>query len=295
MKTETTNLTSIALFGSVVRGDFDKYSDKDILLVGNKSLEINSLKNQLGKNKWSCASYTWDKLNYLKSQQSLFIQHLKKESWILHDHNENYKTFLSNYNPKSDYTKEYYNSNNLFKSLEYLNDNHYSNLWALDVLSVGFRNLAIFRLANEGIYEFSHKSIIQSLHKIGLINHEDIPLLLKLRVLKRLFRKKTLFVFPTQKETLQLIETVNKCFKIGLESKVLKSDDFSDKILSLVNKPNHFDNYQKIRSIEAYMIANKIHNERLDKIISNPQENLKAFANHSDEYFESLNSSSKTS
>ena len=68
-------LYSIAHFGSSLRNDFDKYSDKDLLIVAEDWATVNKLKANYQNQGWSVSTYTYSKLEYLSKQGNLFVKH----------------------------------------------------------------------------------------------------------------------------------------------------------------------------------------------------------------------------
>ena len=73
---------SIAIYGSSTRENFDQYSDKDILIVGESYKNIKTLKVEYENQGFSVSAYTYSKLNFMSLNGSLFIDHLVKESKI---------------------------------------------------------------------------------------------------------------------------------------------------------------------------------------------------------------------
>lgn len=67
---------SILIYGSSIRGNSDKYSDKDLLIVAEEYNVLNSLKDYYSQLGWSVSTYTYDKLNYLSINGYLFVKHL---------------------------------------------------------------------------------------------------------------------------------------------------------------------------------------------------------------------------
>src|SRR5664279_4351930 len=87
---------SIALFGSSLRDDFDKYSDKDLLLVADSYSTIKKLKNKYETKGFSVSFYTYSKLEFLSKKESLFIEHLKREAFLFVDNSNRLADLLRN-------------------------------------------------------------------------------------------------------------------------------------------------------------------------------------------------------
>lgn len=92
--------SGVAIFGSLVRGDYDFWSDRDILLVDDDPCSTVLLKARLEQAGWSCSHYTWDRLNKLSMSGSLFVQHLRQESVQLSDPHGRLSDLLSDFRPK---------------------------------------------------------------------------------------------------------------------------------------------------------------------------------------------------
>lgn len=76
----------------------------------------------------------------------------------------------------------------LFKALEEVPDSKIGRAWALDHLTVAFRNSAILLLANDGEYHFSFRQILNRLQKRGKITPDGLIAIQKLRSAKRAYR-----------------------------------------------------------------------------------------------------------
>ena len=92
---------SIAIYGSSLRQSFDMYSDKDLLIVSSSYKSLSKLKNKYEEQGYSVSTYTYKKLQYLSNKSSLFIQHLKVESKIIKDNNNQLSFILKNYIQKT--------------------------------------------------------------------------------------------------------------------------------------------------------------------------------------------------
>ena len=89
---------SVAIYGSSTRENFDKYSDKDILIVAETYREIKSLRLEYENQGFSASTYTYSKLQFMSENGSLFIDHLVKESQILIDLNGKFNLILKQTN-----------------------------------------------------------------------------------------------------------------------------------------------------------------------------------------------------
>ena len=160
--------TTFAIFGSTARGDSDTFSDRDMLIVSNDETDLRLLKSKYNSAGWSCTAYSWSRLQGAANQGSLFVQHLKQESKILSDPSNRLAHLLDQYSPKGSYKHESAGTATLLGNLtQHMPQCSEGPMWTVDVLSVGFRSLAVASLADNGIYAFSNADIINGLSRAG--------------------------------------------------------------------------------------------------------------------------------
>src|SRR5688500_6566967 len=99
-------LISLAVFGSHARGDSDTCSDRDLLIVGDTGSVLAVAEEQMLLAGCACSACTTAKLRWMAVRGSLFIQHLRHESWILSDANGRLRDVLPDYRPKSNYVSK---------------------------------------------------------------------------------------------------------------------------------------------------------------------------------------------
>lgn len=177
-----------AIFGSGARGDTDKVSDRDYLIVDDDVSRLRRRTVELAADGWSVASYTFDKLEALSSLGALFVQHLKDEAVIQRDEGQRLTRLLSSFSPKKCYASEILDNSMLAMLASYYPDCPNGRLWAADVLYVSLRNYGVLKLAEHGRFVFSYHGILNALADEGLIQRADISELLKLRLWKALYR-----------------------------------------------------------------------------------------------------------
>ena len=154
------HIDTIVYYGSSVRGDNDRISDKDLLLISDNENALNASKIQYESKGFSCSCYGWYKITQLVEKKALFIQHLKQESIIIKDNSNRFHEILSSFQPSNDYSRDIESTKHLALLTETLVDTPSCIGWALDVLAVAFRNLSILTFANEGNYIFSYSDIL---------------------------------------------------------------------------------------------------------------------------------------
>jgi predicted nucleotidyltransferase len=260
---------SVAIFGSSLRADFDKYSDRDLLIVANDFETLEKLKKTYSKDDWSISFYTYAKLKYLSENGSLFIKHLQNESEIIIDKKDRLIKILNQFNPKSNYKKDIQDCENYFDIIKTVPKTNLGYAWFCDSLYVGLRNYLVFKNAENGIFEFSFIKLLNRLKKQDLINQSDIQILKELRVVKRNYREDILDELPSSSFIKNIIPIAKK---IGILDSVNIVDSlvFQNNIDKSIIKKN-FSPYQRLRLVEGYYCSQELNIPDLKKIISNPQ------------------------
>ena len=181
-----TQVDSVALFGSVPRGDADRHSDRDVLVVSLQP--ASQVESELTRAGFSPSFYSWQQLENLAADGSLFLQHLKQESRILLDRDGRLTDFLAAFQPRRDYSARIIENLQLFELTNGVPDVPTSVSWAFDVLAVALRNHAILLLAQTGRYIFSFAELVAQLKVMHGLSDFESSLLLELRTFKRKYR-----------------------------------------------------------------------------------------------------------
>ena len=220
------NIDAIAHYGSVVRGDSDHLSDRDLLLVSNDDHALRLAKTSFTARGYSCACYNWSKLRFLASRNALFIQHLKQESTIVWDKDSMLQSVFDSYAPAPTYSKSMEGARNMVSLTKSFPDSPKGIGWALDVLAVGFRNLAILTLANEGRYVFSFSDLLSGLQEIDRLNERTKSTLLRLREYKSNYRKKDFASLPSREIVFEVQKVIGECFDVSFHSNAISEESF---------------------------------------------------------------------
>jgi len=154
---------SISIFGSSLGPNFDKYSDKDLLMVSDSYSTLAELKKKYESEGYSVSTYTYKKLKYLSEKGSLFVQHLKVESKILIDYKDLLKSILDNHKEIQPSNEQIYDSIEYFNFLRIIPDSVIGYAWFCDCFYVGIRNYLILKSASERNYNFSFLSLLNDL------------------------------------------------------------------------------------------------------------------------------------
>jgi hypothetical protein len=216
---------SVAIFGSVARGDGDRMSDKDILVISDHTVARRRFAARARKDGWSPVCFTWRRLDRAAAGTGLFIQHLKLEASILRDCNGRLRESLDRFSPRSEYDREVAGSHELLGVLEKMPNCLSGRYWALDVLAVGLRTLSVATLANHGIYEFSFGRILNSLHRVGVLKSGDIERLHAIREYKWRHRNANIRPSLSLSHTLGLVDLISQRFKLGLHVQTIKPEE----------------------------------------------------------------------
>lgn len=260
---------SIAIYGSSTRENFDKYSDKDILIIAETFEDLKKYRLEYENQGFSVSTYTYSKLNFMSKNGSLFIDHLVKESKILFDSNDRLDIILKNHKSKKPDLKQFQDNKNYFKLLKFVPNFDKGFGWYCDCLYVGIRNYLILKSAENGNFNFSYLTLLEELKSEDLITENEIKILRELRVIKRNYREKINDELPSKSYILKVIKVANK-LNLVKNIKIKDKIEFQNFVkLSIQNADlNH---YQKLRLIEMYYYINGEENKEIEKIICNPQ------------------------
>jgi hypothetical protein len=260
---------SIAIFGSSLRPNFDKYSDKDLLIVGESYSKINELKLEYELQNYSVSTYTYKKLQFLSDCGSLFIQHLKKESTILIDDNDKLKSILENHKESIPTKKQLTESIDYFNLLKSVPNSKWGYAWYCDCFYVGLRNHLILRSAIKGDYNFSFMNLIDDLLQSKEIDINEFEILRQVRVVKKEYRERIDEILPS-KDFIMALVAIGQKLKLISSINFISCENFKLYVVSEVKKrkTNH---YFKLRLFEVYYILTGQLNLKIDKYICNPQ------------------------
>lgn len=248
----TLRASSEAIFGSWVRGDSDRLSDRDILLVDSDLPKLRARRETLSREGWSVACYTYDKLKALSALGALFLQHLKLESRIIKDNDGLLKSILDDFKPKQTYSKEIEVNRNLAALASYRPSSLLGDLWAADVLYVSLRNHAIMLLAEQGRYLFSYQNILIHLVEYGIITKDSLGPLMQLRRAKSLYRSANYQSHLTIKALLR--EAIASC-PLDLAPMDFTEAPPAEVLERTSSLPDGAPAYHRLRSMERSYIA----------------------------------------
>jgi len=269
---------SIAIFGSSLRPNFDKYSDKDLLIVSDSYSKLNKLKNNYELAGYSVSTYTYKKLKYLSDLGSLFIQHLKVESRILTDQKGLLSKILENHQESLPSAKQIKESIEYFDFLKNIPDSKIGYAWFCDCYYVGLRNYLILKSAEIQNYVFSFLNLLSVLLKSKTIDNDDFEVLRQLRVIKKNYRERIYDELPS-KEYIDALVKVGDKLNLLPHTNYQSIDNYTTIMLEYV-KAKDTNHYFKLRLVEIfYLLSGQILKE-LDRIICNPQLYAMKFKNN---------------
>jgi predicted nucleotidyltransferase len=259
-----------ALFGSAARNDQDWLSDIDYLIVGDDGPSLRRRKAWLTKQGFSVSDFTWKRLERAFSEGTLFALHLKLEARLIFDPKGKLRSLFESFRPKSDYVTDFARSLELFRPLSHVPAAPWGGPWALDVLSVGFRNSAIMTLANEGEFFFSNRAILDALQKRGRINKDQLGTLQELRFAKVRYRAGR--ARHIGKRTIdRAIQAVEAALLVEFDFKTVTGDDIASA------QKNSTCAYAWMRTIEAELLtasARRIRDEEASNLRLELMKNL---------------------
>jgi hypothetical protein len=218
------NNKAIVVFGSAARRDFDRMSDKDVLVVDDDRQALHSAQQTFKCFGWSPVCFTWNRLERAVSQKGLFIQHLKIEGSVICDGQNRFRELMSQFSVRSIYCHEIAQSCELLHVLDEIPDSQAGRYWAVDVMHVGLRSLGVTMLANHGIYRFSLSGILDGLREIGIFSSSDTEKLRIIREFKWRYRARQ-FERPLGiSEVCNLADLVSQRFRLDLNVCAVKPE-----------------------------------------------------------------------
>lgn len=261
---------SVMTFGSVNRGDNDKYSDNDLLIVFPNDTDYDhSEYSDFVNNEYSISYYNYEKLEYVSKIGNLFIQHLKQQGEIVSDESGRLKEILNNYRPRSDYRsdlKDAFDFKSIFTNLPV---NSIANGWVFDLLYIAVRNYLVFYAAVEGVYKFGYKELLSDYSSVFNLTSEDVERLLFLRIKKQAYRNRPHFLSIEHSDKNEVIESCEKIIG-SIEANYLSKDDFSSYVKKYIGDKK-LATYNKFRLIEGLYNCNGKRIPIIENIVSNPQ------------------------
>jgi hypothetical protein len=182
-----TSIEAAAIFGSSARGVKDAYSDTDVLLIGPDSAR-DSARRELLNEGYSPSYYNWTQLRELAGTGSVFLQHLKLEAKTIFDRTGRFTRLLNEYEQQAPLESKLVENYSLALTTEGTPVNEMTLAWALDVLCVAVRNLAVLKNAQQGIFDFDYSSLVDRLSEDLGLGHLEQQALLALRIDKYYYR-----------------------------------------------------------------------------------------------------------
>lgn len=260
---------SYATFGSHTRGDHDKLSDNDVLVVSNTVKLLNDFQLKFHGSELSLSTYTYRKLDYMASKGSLFVQHLKQESSIEYDHIGKLKQLLDDFKPLKSYSSELKKALSFFDFFELLPKSVYLSGWLIDCLYITFRNFLIIQSANSGDFQFSYKKLITQWLKGNPESNFTGELLLDLRLRKSRYRSRSSFLqsfdSSQNKKYFELIKFIS-----GINPTFCEVNEYNQYALAILNSPK-VAHFKKVKVFELYCLVNGFVSPDIQKVIYKPQ------------------------
>jgi hypothetical protein len=175
-------------FGSKKRGDYERSSDRDILLIGDNWPELTTEKVFKKNQGYSVTCLTTDKAAYLIGSGSLFLKHVIDEGNLISGVTSDYNNLIAEWSSARSYEGEIQSNLDLLEVLNFVPKSSAGLLIVIDIIISSVRNIAIRKLANEGRYIFSWAGILLAAAQRDEIKVEDVPLFLEARSIKNQYR-----------------------------------------------------------------------------------------------------------
>jgi len=217
---------SIVVFGSQVSGGSDDQSDHDLLIICEGSNK-RSLIDMYSKKGYSVSAYTPRQLEFMQKKGSLFIQHLKYESKILHDENDEFKQFIENCPLIRPTPKEMHQSReSIINAIQSPKDPILSG-WKADYLFVLSRDYFVKYFARNNDLIFNTKSLSTKISKEFDLNKDEINIFLRLRVYKSNYRNGEINQGDIARDVEEWVSILSKVLGIaGLGHKIEKYNNY---------------------------------------------------------------------
>jgi hypothetical protein len=260
---------SVIKFGSQLHSNYDKYSDRDLLVVTDSLMDLKELYDKYTSEGWSVSAYTYSKLKYLSEIGSLFIDHLKICSVTLTDSNRMFKAILEAHKTKMFYENDIRGALEYFKILAAIPDTKLGYAWFCDCFYVGLRNYLVFKNASFGNLEFSFLNLIENLLRSGNICKNEYKILKELRALKFNYRADILDKLPAKQFVEQLV-AIGQSMRLFNKVEFIQPDLFSEYVSERLSIAK-FNGYQRLRLVEGLYCSKNRNMPIIKNIVSNPQ------------------------
>lgn len=176
-------------FGSRQRGDSDRSSDRDILLIASNWEQLAKEKALRTAQGYSVSCFTNDTSSYLVESGSLFFKHVIDEGVLVHGSEMEYLSLTRKWSPAKNYQEEIDSNIDLLEVLDFVPETTGGIVAAVDIIICSIRNILIRKLAHAGIYVFSWKHVLDNAAEMGLICEESTKTFLLARAIKNLYRQ----------------------------------------------------------------------------------------------------------
>ena len=147
--------------GSVARGTENAQSDLDYVRIGPaRKIPINLPTG--GINKISAIRYDWAKFNKLYKEGSLFVYHLFSEGVLIEGNQEKWSALKSGFKVRKKFTNEIKRYKSALRHIVNSANEHISVIPFLAHTLRCLKNIAIFSLAEEGVYVFEKAGALKA-------------------------------------------------------------------------------------------------------------------------------------
>lgn len=253
---------SILAFGSVCRTDFDKLSDRDVLIVSDQSQVSAAMRKLYSSKGWSVACYTWKRLEAIIEGGYLFAKHLRDESKVIWDCEGRLQDTLRAYKEPTTFYPRLLEARRLFSHIQTYPQTCIGRAWAADCLAVTVRNFGIVTLAEHEISEFSYNGIVNRIGRVVGLNCDERSDLLSLRSFKHCYRQSTSTPASPSEAFISRIRRIVNCkLKLNLHLEGLKPDTVLQDVMKEWNEAGC--SYERMRVFEKAAVARGVLGQHL--------------------------------
>ena len=238
-------------FGSQVSGWANRYCDKDLLVISqieNKRYKIKKYSN-LG---YSVSFYTPIQLHFMRTKGSLFLQHLKNESKIIKDKNNEFQLFINScLFAKPSLLELDLCKNSIITANSSPREKSLSG-WLADYCYVLSRDYFVKYFASKGELVFNANQLSDRIKVEFGLKNKDSELFLKLRSAKNMYRSGVSQIRDNFNNTDRWLSILYD--KLNIDANKYESCNTKESYLNLHKNYSFNSSYERLRYIESLKI-----------------------------------------
>lgn len=176
-------------FGSKKRGDHDCTSDRDVLLLGDRGMEMEEHKARFTAEECNVSCFSITCARYLLSHGSLFFKHVIDEGSLIAGAVHEFERLTSAWKRARSYDCEIQSTVDLLELLSFTPLCSRGLTIGVDILVNCLRSILIRKLAKEGLYIFSWRGVLAHSSNLGFLPRDAERVVLYARMIKNQYRR----------------------------------------------------------------------------------------------------------